>query len=572
MRFAKPTIGAAIFSWMLVGLPGVALAAPCDLDNGGAAEVAAARGLAQDACGCPSDDSSARGVWKSCVRDALRDAIVDGQVSKSCARRARKAEMGSTCGRDDRIVCCTTSASRRTRAKISAEGRCRPPRGGSACISPSPYKVDACTQIGCVDAPFCGDGVIDAGETCDPPNGSTCDQSCQSTTCAADDPGTLLACHRGNSDLQLAGIDDVFLAAFSGRPSGTFFTSEIQRFDEAGSLIDAQPIPIGTDPSDDPATTPSSLYVSSATEGDDSFHAAVWGWAALEGGRFMTVFRRQEIPKLGPLTAGPVDIASNVPVGICSSAIVGPIGISPGLDNGEVRTSYRTLYGCEGETWFETITGVSGGFSVPPPGYTSEGSAPLARGASHVAGVWWNLFLPQDFPPIAVSKALRVSWLEPGSPTLVDLLPIPPGLAHSTSPALAASGEVFLAVFALAPNLSERELTTLRAVRFSREGGMLDPSTGLLLTSGGGAIDQVVVDGDADGFQVAYTEAQAGGGHRVRTLRVGTDGSFTLPEDVDTADVATIDVVTTATATFLGYTTVHESDYVSLRVIRLDDP
>ena len=422
---------------------------------------------------------------------------------------------------------------------------------------------------------MCGNGVVEAGETCDPPGGSACDETCQISACSSDEPGALVACHQGTPDLALAGIDEVFLAAFSGRLSGTTFAAEIRRFDAASQLLDAAAIPISMDPADPPNT---SFKVSSATAGGASFHVAMTGGASFSGGGFRSVLRKREVPKIGSALIAPVEIASNVPFGACTSYLAGPIGIAAGLSGGEARTTYRRLFGCDGGVLFETITGVSGGFSAPPPGNTSVGSAPLARGSRDLAGVWWNQFIPDLTPPLLFAQSLRVSWLEPGPATLVDLISVHPDLPHSESPALAASGDVFLAVFALAPNFSDRELTTLRGLRFSREEGLLDPPNGLLLASGGGVLDQIVVDGDAKGFLIAYTEELVGGERRVLTMRVGVDGSFGLPAVVDTAIPVTIgqgapidiDVVSTGSGSFLGYTSVNDAGYVSVRIIRLD--
>jgi hypothetical protein len=151
-------------------------AASCDATGADAAAVSSARAAVRAACDCAGAYSAA--LRGRCVRDALR-TLVAGGLSRGCEREVRRGELRSTCGRADRRVCCRTSASGKTAASLRRHGACLAPSGGSSCESVFPHLDEGCRPGGCaLPAPVCGNGVIEAGEACDPPNGATCSATC----------------------------------------------------------------------------------------------------------------------------------------------------------------------------------------------------------------------------------------------------------------------------------------------------------------------------------------------------------------------------------------------------------
>jgi hypothetical protein len=50
---------------------------------------------------------------------------------------------------------------------------------GEACDPPDGVSCDANCQVIALGGPICGDGALDAGEACDPPDGVSCDANCQ---------------------------------------------------------------------------------------------------------------------------------------------------------------------------------------------------------------------------------------------------------------------------------------------------------------------------------------------------------------------------------------------------------
>jgi hypothetical protein len=153
-----------------------ALAASCDPTGADAAAVSGARAAVHAACDCEGADRAS--TWRRCVRDTLRPLLAS-TLSSACERHVRRLEQRSTCGRPDRSVCCRTSRLGATTASLRRAGACRAPVGGSACESARPYQDEACLPGGCVPPPtVCGNGVVEIGETCDPPNGTTCGSTC----------------------------------------------------------------------------------------------------------------------------------------------------------------------------------------------------------------------------------------------------------------------------------------------------------------------------------------------------------------------------------------------------------
>ncbi len=194
------------------------------------------------------------------------------------------------------------------------------------------------------------------------------------------------------------------------------------------------------------------------------------------------------------MTDPPEQIQSSFGFGSCRSGISGPVHLAPALDDVAFFSTWRVIYACSSGILAETLVGVGNFFNFPPPGNTSSGPAPIVRGASDVAAVWRNLAIPTLSPPTVI-PSLAASFVAPGTPTMITLASAAPTVA----PALAAIGDTFFAFHASG--------NQLHVIRFSRAGGVLDPSGGIAVTTTANPISQLVAAGDGTSAIVAWLES-----------------------------------------------------------------
>lgn len=155
----------------------VASAQPCDPGGADARAIERVRATISENCGCST--SGIRGKHLHCASAEIRAAVADGVLREECRASLRRYVKRSVCNAGTGVVCCVTDADGVTRGSVKRKAeRCRAPAGGSACVSDSLSVVGACADGGCV--PACGNGIVEIhlGETCDPPNGTTCDAAC----------------------------------------------------------------------------------------------------------------------------------------------------------------------------------------------------------------------------------------------------------------------------------------------------------------------------------------------------------------------------------------------------------
>ena len=561
---------------VVLALAGSAQAATCDVDGVDAAAVAAARAAVQSECDCTGAATAKQ--YRFCGRELLRRRVEAGSLPMDCARAVRRMEGRSICGSSERQVCCRTFSTGRTRATFRYAGGCRPPRGGLACVSSFPHLVDACVPGGCATDAVCGNGVVEPGETCDVPDGLTCDEDCQVIPSPVPAPGTLVARFRGSEAVALEGIGDVFLAAFGGQSPGAFPLSGskhvwMRRFGADMSWIDSEPVQVSRSLGMDMET---SYSVSGSTHDGNVFHIGLQGRTPVLGGAAGAdeLFESREVPREGPLDTETWTIRTNFPVGMCRNLIWGPLALAPHLLGDDLHAAYRDVFACAGQgVLFEALVGVPGGFTVPPspaPARVSEGGAALARSDSNVAGVWFDVLVASTAPP-SFFKSLTAGWLEPAPQDTIALALVEG--AKSTSPALAATGDVFLATWAGVSDVTEPLPTELRAVRFSREAGAFGPTGGRVLASGGGVVGQPMVDSDGMRFSIVWVE-DLGTTRILRALRVGADGALVdvSPLDlVQSENLGEADIASTPAGTFVIYSDSDETGEVSVRVVRLPD-
>ncbi|MBY0277574.1 hypothetical protein K2Z84_19750 [Candidatus Binatia bacterium] len=176
-KTALVALGLALFasSAALLTTPR-AEAATCDAAGADAGAIAAARAAIDAQCNCAG--AARHGDYVKCARGILAGLVGAGQLPGSCKGAAQRCASRSTCGRAGAVTCCRTTSAGVTSGSIkSSAAACRAPRGGTACVADHASLCDACDGAGC--APSCGNGVVEAGEQCEPPGTATCDASCQ---------------------------------------------------------------------------------------------------------------------------------------------------------------------------------------------------------------------------------------------------------------------------------------------------------------------------------------------------------------------------------------------------------
>jgi len=119
------------------------------------AALAAARLAADSEC-CANAHN--HGQYVSCVAHVGNDLADSGLLPKECKGDLMRCAANSTCGKKNGVTCCRVD--RRGRAKCSIKsspGKCRAPRGGSACEGSSASCCDACGVSGSPGGGFvCG--------------------------------------------------------------------------------------------------------------------------------------------------------------------------------------------------------------------------------------------------------------------------------------------------------------------------------------------------------------------------------------------------------------------------------
>lgn len=540
-RVGRRVVVLTVAAALVAAAPGASVAAPpCDPAGADAQAVTNARAAVQAACDC----GAATGVdtWRRCVADAL-GSLVGSDLSDACRRHVWRIEIRSTCGRPDRVVCCRTNAAGRTTATRRRRGRCSAPPHGAACASGVAYVADACTASGCATA--CGDGMLEDGETCDPPNGTTCSNACSS--CAPEAGSILLGCTATPTGVVGAATGDQLLFAYTDASATGGADALAKRLGNDGTITDAQPLHVSGLL---PGTSASQGSTSGATSDGTGFYVA---WITFAD--FFQYFGGRRVPASGPIVAAPEVLAANMPFGACNVSIAGPIDLAPTLDATSFHVTSRRLFSCMGQVLFETLGGVGDFFSIPPPGVVSLGAAPIVRGAHDVAAAWWGAYVDPPTPPIFF---LAASLVEPGTPTLV-------ALSHGSSPiapALAAVGDTFVVLWASG--------SELRATRFTRAAGPLDPDGGFLVASGSGTIGALAAATDGSTVIAAWSESAGAAQSAIRAIHVAADGTIPDPPIwvASSSDGANVSVAANASATAVAFTRA-EAGGSSVRVVLL---
>src|SRR5262245_28958686 len=130
--------GGALMKLLIHGVLGLGLV----LASGGiasakcnnSAAVAAARALAEAECGCATAKN--HGQYVRCVAGVANDLAESGDLPNNCKGEVVRCAAHSTCGKPhNSVTCCRVDSRGKVKCSIkSSAAKCKPPRGGQACV------------------------------------------------------------------------------------------------------------------------------------------------------------------------------------------------------------------------------------------------------------------------------------------------------------------------------------------------------------------------------------------------------------------------------------------------------
>jgi hypothetical protein len=384
----------------------------------------------------------------------------------------------------------------------------------------------------------CGNGLIENGEGCDPPDGAQCDAQCR-LTCAADPGSILVACSSsGDGTLAFAGDGDDFLLAWAdlAREGDRIRAT---RIDAGGTIGDVPALELSDGATH--STTPLAVI-------DDAGFYVLWttGGSAFAAGR--------RIPLEG-IDFGAIETrGANGPPspGQCGSFGGPPLGLGANLGGATPFVSAAEHVYCGGPL-FTYLTGVPGaGFLLEPPYSIDAPPAAFARSHDETVAVW----VRGDVDPLAFT--LQANWMDVSSFTpAFQLTTLPTATAQ---PAVAAVGETFLAVWTTG--------AAVRGMRFVHPGTALDAAGGFAIANAAGDASLPQVASEAHRFVVAWRD-RAAGVDRVRAVHVEPGGSVVEPAPVEVAQapmIADLGLAAGTASTWIAFTTVEPGGAHAVRI------
>jgi hypothetical protein len=546
-----------------IAVCGLAAARPvlaaCVPGGADAEALAAARAAIDLACSCPL--AASRRAHVRCARGAVAEQVAGGLLAPDCRREALRHARQSVCGKPGAVVCCRVHADGQSRHRIVPDAAaCVPTATLSACVSPWSSIPAGCDRAGCVrqcgngvvepgeacDPPdlvecgddcrrvscaaprsSCGNGVVDAGEGCEPPGVDACGRDCQPASCAAPPAGEVgIACADAAAGVAVASNGAEYLVAWNTQHRRIERELLVRTLD-----VNAMPVGGGARVITD--------EVSCFTAGTPA--------AASDGAGYHLVwpsFLSLSVPGTGidsrlVLADGSVSVGQRlafaVPVGQCQSGITGPTATAA---MGEAR--YAALWlryaGCFNGPIFYSPAGrivdasSSGPFIqdigyafTPPPGIYGDGPAGIGRSGDDVLIVAHATAALNPSPPITTTFMLDGHWLAAdGTTTAVSLGSRRAALGRA--PAVSGGAASFLVAWGQTATATDTTITEIRALRVTRAAGPIDPDGGVLLAATGAVQSGPVAAFDGSVWLVVWLEASATG-NDLRAVAVRTDGS-----------------------------------------------
>lgn len=535
--------------------PRPAAAAPC-APAGADATALHAVWDAMDAA-CPCATATTRRTYVACATTVAKGAVTGGTLPAACKKTARTRATLSTCGRPGTAVCCRTTSNGTVKGKIvGSPARCTAPAGGQACIASRTNVTDGCSAAGCVTCgngviepgeaceppgvgnctadcqlpATCGNGVVEPGEACEPPGAAGCTDSCTTGTCTAA-PGGEIAIACLTSDFTSASLgagSGGYLATWSGRANSSSTVIRARRLDASALPIEPSPITI-SDPDD------------VLSDGGPRAAGDADGWYV---GWYSSSYPQWAINGLHVTGGGALEarhsLGSGLSIGQCQSGTLGPSAlVSEAPDQFAVAlTDYagcvlsgllfhghhasRVTFAAGGAT--TTSLGAPDPIAIPPvpPAAVSGQPVALARGGTDTAAI----IVQATFDGTAVlDRAINAHWLPaPGDTTRLSSADAVAGTG------VGAGGSAGQMLAAWAANTGGGTATEVRALRFTRAAGPLDPDGGIVIASGVSpqSMPEVVFDGTT--WLVAWLDGStAVGPWSVLAVGVRTDGTIVDP-------------------------------------------
>ena len=479
----------------------------------------------------------------------------------------------SICGQPGAVVCCRIGPNGRERHRIAENAdACTPPRDGAACLSTWASVPTGCDASGCIPPAFvCGNGTIEPGESCDPPDLVACSDTCQKIICgpptlcgngsldpgeACEPPGTAgcgfdcqlepcapaaagelaIACVKGPTDLSAGSNGTGFLVAWSGPLRAGSPEVAVRRLDADGLPIES-PQRIVSD------EEPCGSHRQPAVASDGS--AYLVAWLTTGGGQvgqhtfvpFQVIHSRRLLVDGSLATTD--RLALQYSVGQCHSVLDGPTAAT-GRGPGRYGVLWENVAACVSGPVFHNPGGVLLDFGVDPsmrqpvslgfpimapPGVLSASSATIAALGADTLAVFHATAALESMPPFTLIGAVFGAFLDGGGVPSQFLL-TSRKLASSGRPWVAAGAASFLVAWGQSVTDAIATPTEIRTMRLTRLAGGLDPDGGrLLATSLGGAITGgPVVAFDGTVWLVAWVE-DVSGTSTLRAVAVRDDGT-----------------------------------------------
>ena len=381
--------------------------------------------------------------------------------------------------------------------------------------------------------PFCRNGVVDPGESCEPPGSPGCSATCTSP-CGPPPPGEItLAClEQPFTEVGVGAGGTGYLAAWTRLDAGAPSTIEGLRLDRGLAPVDAAPITLSfSDPSE-----PFSAYGPHVSGDPTGWYVGFFG-AAQDAPVYAVLGDRVDA---SGAVSGAHTIASALSFGMCTSTVSGPLGVAAEATR-QFAVLWAAPFGCfNGPIFYpHGVTRVSFGpggpvlsglatldpVTLPQPAQASALGAGIASGAGETVGVTATAFADwSSGSPVVVDQAIIAHWLPPTTgPATIRLSSI-----RSTSDrglAVAFGDTSVLVAWPEVPvgGTSDTEIHTLR---FTHAGGPLDPDGGLVLATGTPIASSPLVAFDGTTWLVAWLAQPVPGAYDVVGVAVRPDGTI----------------------------------------------